>query len=87
MKAKIAYAVLAKAIHAAPSIPPCQTTDHDLWFIEPGYQASVSFRDARKLCAICPVQKECLEYAVIAEEAHGLWGGLSPKERRKLTNV
>lgn len=40
--------------------------------------------EAKKLCKICPVKGECLEYALEGNEAWGVWGGLSEKERRKL---
>lgn len=36
---------------------------------------------AKNLCAQCPIQKECLEYAVEAGEEWGIWGGLTAKER------
>ena len=29
----------------------------------------------------CPVRKDCLWYAVEREEPHGIWGGLSHRER------
>ena len=32
----------------------------------------------------CPVQKECLWDAVRSEEPHGIWGGLSHRERNAL---
>lgn len=32
----------------------------------------------------CPVQKECLWDAVRREEPHGIWGGLSHRERNAL---
>ena len=32
----------------------------------------------------CPVQKECLWDAVKREEPHGIWGGLSHRERNAL---
>lgn len=38
---------------------------------------------ARALCAACPVRQECLDYALAHFEQHGLWGGLTPRERRQ----
>lgn len=32
----------------------------------------------------CPVRKECLLYAVQMEDTHGIWGGLSHRERSHL---
>ncbi|HVE97706.1 MAG TPA: WhiB family transcriptional regulator [Mycobacteriales bacterium] len=39
---------------------------------------------ARTLCRRCPVQTECLDYALTAQEPHGIWGGLNELERRRL---
>lgn len=32
----------------------------------------------------CPVRKECLWYAINGDELHGIWGGLSHRERNAL---
>ena len=39
---------------------------------------------ARKICATCPVQQECLEYALQHRIDHGVWGGCSERERRRI---
>ena len=36
------------------------------------------------LCSSCPVSKECLEMALTAGVEFGIWGGVSPSERRAL---
>jgi len=36
---------------------------------------------AKSLCAECPIRKDCLEYAVEAQEEWGIWGGLTARER------
>jgi WhiB family redox-sensing transcriptional regulator len=41
-------------------------------------------RRAKSICRICPVQHECLEYALGIGEMHGIWGGLNESERRGL---
>jgi WhiB family redox-sensing transcriptional regulator len=41
-------------------------------------------RRAKAICAVCPVQVECLEYAIRTREPHGVWGGLSEMERRAM---
>jgi WhiB family redox-sensing transcriptional regulator len=43
-----------------------------------------SLRDAKAVCTICPVKNECLEFAMRLKVAHGVWGGLSERERRSL---
>lgn len=38
---------------------------------------------ALKICAGCPVQVECLDYALSTGQTHGVWGGTSERERRQ----
>ena len=39
---------------------------------------------AKKVCAQCPVQEQCLAYALLNKERHGIWGGTTVHDRRKL---
>lgn len=39
---------------------------------------------AKEICATCSVIAECRAYALGVGEQHGIWGGLSEKERRDL---
>jgi WhiB family redox-sensing transcriptional regulator len=39
---------------------------------------------ARRICATCPVQEPCLEYALRNRIDHGVWGGCSERERRRI---
>ena len=39
---------------------------------------------ARRICATCPVQAPCLEYALLHRIDHGGWGGASERERRRI---
>jgi hypothetical protein len=70
---------LHKAIDASPVIPPCQTTDPDLWFSYD--ETQTKYRVARSFCNRCPVRRECLESALANNEQFGMWGGLTPRER------
>lgn len=38
--------------------------------------------EAKALCALCPVQRDCLNFAVENDQTHGIWGGLTEAERR-----
>jgi WhiB family transcriptional regulator, redox-sensing transcriptional regulator len=42
---------------------------------------------ARRVCADCEVMGECLEYALAEHLDHGIWGGASERERRRLLSV
>lgn len=39
---------------------------------------------AKRMCARCPVQSQCLESALINDERFGIWGGMTEKERLTL---
>ena len=39
---------------------------------------------ARRICAECPVKEPCLEYALRNRIDHGVWGGASERERRRI---
>lgn len=39
---------------------------------------------ARQVCSQCGVQSQCLEYALSNRIEHGVWGGCSERERRRL---
>lgn len=58
----------------------CAEVDPDLFFPEKGG----SVREAKRVCARCPVRVECLEEALANDERFGVWGGLSETDRRRL---
>jgi WhiB family transcriptional regulator, redox-sensing transcriptional regulator len=59
----------------------CVGYDPNLWFLE---DKTGSYRDARIICAACPVRLDCLDWALETNTDYGLWGGLAPHERRRL---
>lgn len=58
----------------------CGQVGGDIWFPEKGG----SVAQAKAICRGCPVRVPCLEYALENGERHGIWGGKSERERRKL---
>jgi WhiB family redox-sensing transcriptional regulator len=42
--------------------------------------------DAKTICFQCAVREPCLEAAIEAGERFGVWGGLTPQERRSLVS-
>ena len=58
----------------------CRGADLNLFFPERGETAG----PARQVCAACPVRQACLDYAITNRITHGIWGGLTERERRAL---
>ena|SRR5579863_8258127 len=40
---------------------------------------------AKAVCAACPVQSQCLSYALRHRQEQGIWGGMTEDERRLLS--
>lgn len=55
----------------------CARHDPDLWFPDLGGTS----RPAKSVCCRCPVRVDCLRLAVDTGERHGVWGGLTDRER------
>lgn len=58
----------------------CLDAEPDTFFPEKGG----STREAKAICADCPVRDDCLEYAMANDERFGIWGGMAERERRRL---
>ncbi len=58
----------------------CGSADPEVFFPERGG----STKEAKRICAECPVRTDCLELAIDNDERFGVWGGYSERERRKL---
>lgn len=39
---------------------------------------------AKGICATCPVRPTCLEHALTNRIDHGVWGGASERQRRRI---
>ena len=52
----------------------------DRWFSENAHDVDV----AKAYCESCPVKAECLQRALDVQEEFGIFGGLTPQERRDL---
>ena len=46
--------------------------------------AATRERQALAVCDRCPVQVQCLAYAVATRQQHGVWGGRTQQELRRL---
>lgn len=65
----------------------CRKMGPELFFAERGQPV----HHAKAICNGCPVVDECLSYAERHHITHGIWGALSPEERRaqrrRITNA
>jgi hypothetical protein len=72
---------LQTAIDEAPFQIPCVNLPEGYYIDNP---ADFHLQNlAKAACKVCPVRDDCLNYALKWED-HGIWGGLSPAERRKI---
>ena len=63
----------------------CRDTDPELFFpIGTTGAALVQIEHARAVCRQCPVQADCLDFALSTNQDSGIWGGTSEEERRVL---
>jgi WhiB family redox-sensing transcriptional regulator len=63
----------------------CLDSDPELFFpVGTARPALKRLRAAKTVCAECPVQSACLDWAIEAGVDHGVWGGASEEERRSL---
>ncbi len=58
----------------------CTEMDSNLFFPSDGAGVEV----AKKICAECQVKAECLSYALANRIEHGVWGGTSERQRRRI---
>ena len=58
----------------------CADKPPSLFFPSDGVGVEV----AKRLCVTCAVRPECLEYALRNRIDHGVWGGTSERERRRI---
>jgi WhiB family transcriptional regulator, redox-sensing transcriptional regulator len=62
--------------------PLCRETSPESFYPDKG-EDKTHIRLVRSICGRCSHQAECAEWG-ITKEAHGIWGGLSPSERRRI---
>lgn len=72
-----------------PSSKCWQDPDVDTeWFFPRSYGTprtpSEHVQEVKAYCHDCPVRNACLEHAVATYDDHGMWGGMTPDERREL---
>ena len=64
----------------------CRSADPDLFFpVSASGRSLEQVERAKAVCRRCIVRRQCLQYAVNTEEPHGIWGGMTEDERRRVT--
>lgn len=58
----------------------CRGADPSAFFPSDG----IGVERAQRVCESCSVKLECLEYALEHRIEHGVWGGASERERRRI---
>ena len=61
----------------------CKEMDADVFF--PDEDDKVGVMEAKMVCAECPVVEPCLDMGM--KMRHGVWGGLTAKERSLLRSM
>jgi WhiB family redox-sensing transcriptional regulator len=61
----------------------CSGVDADLFFAA----GALEHKLAKKICRGCSVRAECLAYALQEPVDHGIWGGLTERERRRFRKM
>lgn len=63
----------------------CGSAEADLFFpISASFRNLTQVTEAKALCDICLVRRECLDFAVRTRQMHGIWGGMTEEERYPL---
>jgi WhiB family transcriptional regulator, redox-sensing transcriptional regulator len=58
----------------------CKEVEPEMFFPSDG----LGVQKAQRVCRGCPVTTPCLEYALSHHIDHGVWGGASERERRRI---
>jgi WhiB family redox-sensing transcriptional regulator len=63
----------------------CKNAEPELFFpISVTSASRGTIERAKRVCGSCPVQSQCLSYALRHRQEQGIWGGLTEDERRRL---
>ena len=63
----------------------CLDEDPELFFpIGNTGPAILQIEEAKQVCRRCEVREQCLQWALEAGQDHGVWGGLTPRERDRI---
>lgn len=58
----------------------CRGFDSAIFF--PGQDGNAE--PALRVCESCPVEEDCLQYALETRQRYGVWGGTTERQRRRI---
>lgn len=93
MSAGDLYRELQLAIRESEQPAPCEEqpllffADTEEQYENPERVNRVNASLAKLVCYTCPVKDMCAAYALEADEEYGVWGGLSPEDRRAIKRL
>lgn len=61
----------------------CRDHDPELWFPVGDNSDNPAIEQAKTICRACPVLTACAAWVTANPQDHGIWAGLTPKERRR----
>jgi WhiB family redox-sensing transcriptional regulator len=59
----------------------CRGEDLNLFFLEPGAYTKAKREQVQRICNGCSVRGECLSWAIDNDVRHGVFGGMTPRQR------
>ena len=67
------------------TLAECRDSDPTLFFpVGSTGPAVAQIAAAKEICGSCPVNEDCLQYALETNQEAGVWGGYAEDERRRL---
>lgn len=64
----------------------CQSYDTAIFFPKAIRGRRTDTTEAKKICAMCPVKRICLQYAIAHQIPYGVWGGKDGYERAEIAS-
>jgi WhiB family redox-sensing transcriptional regulator len=62
----------------------CAEVGVEFFFPENNNEAPGDYQKARSVCQRCDWQIECGDWALRHDSSYGMWGGMTPRERRTM---
>lgn len=82
-EAERAYSELEQVLEDTGA-PPCSNYPDAYFSAEETKAYPIKIDDLKALCMGCPAVVACAKYAIVADEEWGIWGGLTPNDRRAI---